>query len=56
MALTDGEIAETLRSLVDAFNRGDYEAAIEFAHPEGDGAVAATLRTARELVIQWQSS
>ena len=34
MALTDGEIAETLRSLVDAFNRGDYEAATEFAHPE----------------------
>ena len=34
MALTDDQMAEALRQLADAFNRGDYEAATEIAHPE----------------------
>ncbi|MFL5906337.1 MAG: nuclear transport factor 2 family protein [Solirubrobacterales bacterium] len=34
MALTQEEMVERLLAVTDAFNRGDFDAAVEIAHPE----------------------
>src|SRR3954469_17560671 len=34
MALTQEEMVERLRAVTDAFNRSDFDAAVEIAHPE----------------------
>jgi ketosteroid isomerase-like protein len=34
MGLTEEELAERLRDAYEAFNRGDFDAALEFAHPK----------------------